>query len=112
MAKFNPFRRRHQAESITLDGLTPDEEAYMDGDLAAMDALRTLKEFEKMHHLDPNLPLEELNHIDDALNGENGVKGLELEQILVEDNSPYPEVGYAAVPSFLGPYIDRRTLIS
>jgi OPT family small oligopeptide transporter len=92
MAKFNPFRRRHQAESVTLDGLTPDDEAYMDGDLAAMDALRTLKEFERMHHLDPNLPLEELNHIDDALNGENGVKGLELEQILVEDNSPYPEV--------------------
>lgn len=112
MAKFNPFRRRHQAESITLDGLTPDEEAYMDGDLAAMDALRTLKEFEKMHHLDPNLPLEELNHIDDALNGENGVKGLELEQILVEDNSPYPEVGHAAVPSFPGPCIGRRGSIS
>jgi hypothetical protein len=112
MAKFNPFRQRHEAESITLDALTPDEEAYMDGDLAAMDALRTLKEFERLHHLDPNLPLEELSNIDDALNGENGVKGLELEQILVEENSPYPEVGNAAVASFPGPCIDCRGSIS
>lgn len=73
----------------------------MDGDLAAMDALRTLKEFEKLHHLDPNLPLEELNQIDDALNGANGEKGIELEQILVEDNSPYPEVGHAPSHLFL-----------
>ena len=65
----------------------------MDGDLAAMDALNALKEFEKLHHLDPNLPLEELIEIDAALDGANPEKGIEIEQILTEDNSPYPEVG-------------------
>jgi len=68
----------------------------MDGDLAAMDALNALKEFEKLHHLDPNLPLEELIEIDAALDGANPEKGIEIEQILTEDNSPYPEVGYPA----------------
>ncbi len=27
-----------------------------------------------------------------ALNGSNAEKGVEIEQVLVEDNSPYPEV--------------------
>lgn len=94
MARFFNFRRRHQAEDVTPDRFTPDEESYMDGDLAAMDALNTLKEFEKLHHLDPNLPLDELIEIDNAINGANPEKGIEIEQILVEDNSPYPEVGY------------------
>ena len=62
-------------------------------DLAAMDALNTLKEFEKLHHLDPNLPLDELIEIDAAINTANPEKGIEIEQILTEDNSPYPEVG-------------------
>lgn len=65
----------------------------MTGDQAAMDALNTLKEFEKLHHLDPNLPLDELIEIDAAINTANPEKGIEIEQILTEDNSPYPEVG-------------------
>lgn len=64
----------------------------MTGDQAAMDALNTLKEFEKLHHLDPNLPLDELIEIDAAINTANPEKGIEIEQILTEDNSPYPEV--------------------
>jgi hypothetical protein len=95
MATFFNFRRRHQPENITPDRLTPDEESYFDGDLAAMEALNTLKEFEKLHHLDPNLPLDELIEIDAAINAANPEKGVEIEQILVEDNSPYPEVGFA-----------------
>lgn len=65
----------------------------MDDNLVAMDALNTLKEFKKLHHLDPNLPLDELIEIDAAINTANPEKGLEIEQILTEDNSPYPEVG-------------------
>lgn len=94
MARLINLWRRYQVENITPDRFTPDNESYMDGDLAAMDALNTLKEFEKLHHLDPNLPLDELIEIDAAINAANPEKGIEIEQILTEDNSPYPEVGW------------------
>ncbi|KAB5517309.1 putative isp4 protein [Coniochaeta sp. 2T2.1] len=92
MARFLNFWRRHQNETITPDSLSASDVSYMDGDLAAMEALNTLKEFEKLHHLDPNLPLDELIEIDAAINNANPEKGVEIEQILTEDNSPYPEV--------------------
>jgi hypothetical protein len=53
--------------------------------------LNTLKQFEKLHHLDPNLPIEELNEIDSTLSSANAEKGIEIDAEL-EDNSPYPEV--------------------
>jgi hypothetical protein len=95
MARFLNLWRRHQIENITPDRFSADDESYMDGDQAAMDALTTLKEFEKLHHLDPNLPLDELIEIDAAINTANPEKGIEIEQILTEDNSPYPEVGWS-----------------
>jgi len=55
-------------------------------------SLNSLKQFEKMHRLDPNLPLDELDEVEVALNSSNVEKGAEIEQILAEDNSPYPEV--------------------
>jgi len=57
-----------------------------------MESLSSLKQFEKMHRLDPNLPLDELDEVEIALNSSNPEKGAEIEQILAEDNSPYPEV--------------------
>jgi len=52
----------------------------------------SLNQFEKMHRFDPNLPLDELEEGDIALETDNVEKGAEIEQILAEDNSPYPEV--------------------
>jgi len=63
-----------------------------DGSLGGMEGLSSLKQFEKMHRLDPNLPLDELDEVEIALNSANSEKGAEIEQILAEDNSPYPEV--------------------
>lgn len=93
MASLVKLWRRYQTERITPDRFSADDVSYMDDDLAAMDALNSLKEFEKLHHLDPNLPLDELVEIDAAINTANPEKGAEIEQILTEDNSPYPEVG-------------------
>lgn len=92
MAPFT-FRRRHNAEQVTPNRLSSSVSG--DSDNAAMDALNALKHFEMMHHLDPNLPLEELCEVDAAINAANAEKGVEIEQILIEDNSPYPEVTYS-----------------
>lgn len=81
--------------------MSPDGEA--DSDLAAIDALNALKHFEMIHHLDPNLPLEELYEVDAALNAASAEKGIEVEQILIEDNSPYPEVRMPPASSILHP---------
>lgn len=70
---------------------------------SGVDLLNSLKTFEKMHRLDPNLPLEELDEVETALNTANAEKGAEIEQILAEDNSPYPEVSRALqAPSHMG----------
>ena len=62
------------------------------GSATGIEALASLKHFEMMHHLDPNLPLDELLQVEAALSASNAEKGVEIEQVLVEDNSPYPEV--------------------
>ena len=86
------IRKRHEAEHITPDADTsPDAE---DRRASGAEALSSLKQFEKMHHLDPNLPIDELNDVDAALDSSNAEKGLEVEQALIEDNSPYPEVSH------------------
>lgn len=71
------------------DEVVPDMDGSMEGDSTGF---ASLKHFEKMHRLDPNLPLDELEEVDIALNTSNIEKGAEIEQILAEDNSPYPEV--------------------
>jgi hypothetical protein len=50
-----------------------------------------LRLFSENHELDPNLPIEELNELDNALDEGNFVKGTEVEREFIE-NSPYPEV--------------------
>lgn len=56
------------------------------------EAIGTLRRFSKQHELDPNLPIEELDAVDDAFNSGNAEKGTELERELFVENSPYPEV--------------------
>lgn len=82
------FRRRHAAEQVTFEPPSPTS-----GEFIMMDGtMNALKRFEKMHHLDPNLPIDELNEVDAILHAGNAEKGVAIEQYLVEDNSPYPEV--------------------
>ncbi|KAM3445235.1 hypothetical protein NHJ13734_000573 [Beauveria thailandica] len=81
------FRKRHQAEEIT-----PIPAYAADLDVAGMEQLKHLHEFEKMHKFDPNFPIDELNDLDAAIATCNAEKGIEIEHALMEDNSPYPEV--------------------
>jgi hypothetical protein len=57
----------------------------------SFDTIGTLRRFSKNHELDPNLPIEELNELDNALEEGNIEKRIEIEREFVE-NSPYPEV--------------------
>ena len=59
---------------------------------SAVEALNRLREFERAHKLDPNLPLEELNNVSAVLVAGDAEKGAEIEHTLIEENSPYPEV--------------------
>lgn len=77
------------------ENVVPDMEGSMDGSSEGdSSGFASLKHFEKMHRFDPNLPLDELEEVDIALNTANVEKGAEIEQILAEDNSPYPEVRF------------------
>lgn len=94
MGRFN-LRKRLEADQIQPEILPAGAYGAGDDDIQAAtgtDALGSLKQFSNLHHLDPNLPIGELNDIDDALQSGNAEKGLRMEQVMVEDNSPYPEV--------------------
>jgi hypothetical protein len=54
-------------------------------------AARRLKLFRQSAQYDPNIPTEDLNDVDNALDGHDVGKENDLVQGLVED-SPYPEV--------------------
>lgn len=80
------FRKRHETQEITpISG-------PLEAEASGIDKLQHLHQFEKMHKLDPNMPLDELSDIDAAIATGNAEKGLEIEHALMEDNSPYPEV--------------------
>lgn len=80
------FRKRHETEEITpIPG-------PLEAEASGIDKLQHLAQFEKMHKLDPNMPLDELSDVDAAIATGNAEKGLEIEHALMEDNSPYPEV--------------------
>lgn len=80
------FRKRHETEEITpIPG-------PLEAEASGIDKLQHLQQFEKMHKLDPNMPLDELSDVDAAIATGNAEKGLEIEHALMEDNSPYPEV--------------------
>ena len=93
------FRKRGQdPEVITARSVHSSEDAVSSsnekgGEVSdATVAVDTLKNFKDIHKLDPNLPLEELDQVDAALRTGDVEKELAIEQALVEDNSPYPEV--------------------
>jgi hypothetical protein len=58
----------------------------------AAEAARNLKAFKQFHALDANLPIEELDAVEDALQVGDAEKEVAIERALLEDNSPYPEV--------------------
>jgi hypothetical protein len=84
------FRRRHDADDI----ITPFPAPTDGHEDSALEHLKSLERFEKAHKLDPNLPIDDLNDVDAAIATGNAEKGAEIEHALMEDNSPYPEVGY------------------
>lgn len=86
MASF--FRRRHEPEDVTPLP-APEDTAEVSG----LEHLKSLEQYEKKaYKLDPNLPLDQLNELDAAIATGNAEKGMEIEQALMDDNSPYPEV--------------------
>jgi hypothetical protein len=58
----------------------------------AAEAAKNLKTFKRFHQLDANLPIEELDAVEDALKVGDAEKEVAIERALLEDNSPYPEV--------------------
>lgn len=88
LARF--FRIRHHAEIVSFDVAVA--ETSSEREILRSLGVASLKQFEKMHHLDPNMPMDELEQIDAAIRQGNAEKGVEIEHLIVEDNSPYPEV--------------------
>lgn len=91
------FRRRRPADYERDDDDIPmgSGSGSLDGGL---ESLNSLKQFEKQHPLDPNLPLslEEYDQVEIALNRAHNVeRGTEIDRVLAEDDSPYPEVSPA-----------------
>lgn len=85
MSFFNLRKRVDHAEVTPQNGSD-------DADATGVEALNHLQNFEKLHKLDPNLPLDELNDVGAILASGNVEKGVEVEATLLEENSPYPEV--------------------
>lgn len=82
------FRRRHEPEDVTPLPAPGDTV-----EVSGLEHLKSLEQFEKKaYKLDPNLPLDQLNELDAAIATGNAEKGMEIEQALMDDNSPYPEV--------------------
>ena len=88
---FRNLRKRSDGDDIITPHPAPDD--GITAEVTGHEALNTLQQFEKMHKLDPNMPLDDLNDVDAALATGNAEKGIEIENALMEDNSPYPEVG-------------------
>ena len=85
MSFFN-LRKRNDHSEVTPQSGSDDAGA------TGVEALNHLQTFEKLHKLDPNLPLDELNDVGAVLATGNLEKGVEIEATLLEENSPYPEV--------------------
>ncbi|KAG6367381.1 hypothetical protein INS49_001570 [Diaporthe citri] len=82
------IRRRHEAEIVEFEVA----ETASEREILRSLGVASLTQFEKMHRLDPNMPIDELEQIDAAIREGNAEKGVEIEHLIVEDNSPYPEV--------------------
>jgi hypothetical protein len=93
------FRKRAAQDSISAvqtansssDAVSSsNEKSGMVVDAAV--AVDHLRDFTKLHRLDPNLPLEELDQAEEALKTGDIEKEIAVERVLVGDDSPYPEV--------------------
>lgn len=96
MASFGFRRRNHEPPGGGGGGVTPGTASPAGppgSETTGIETLAVLRRFEKMHRLDSNLPVEELRDVDAVLaSGGNAEKAVEVEHVLVEDNSPYLEV--------------------
>lgn len=87
------FHDSSENETISLDGIPknkvhgPPAHEHLDDEQAA----KRLKLFRESAQNDPNIPIEDINEVDDAIHGHDVDKENTLIQGLVED-SPYPEV--------------------
>jgi len=66
--------------------------------ISEVEAHSRLRNFRREHQFDPNLPDDAFDEIDETTMAHNAKGEAELVGELVE-NSPYPEVSYAALPS-------------
>jgi hypothetical protein len=100
------FRKRGEAPedmTVTEVGRDSDDKSFegkngttatstaIDAGMAA-EAARNLKAFKRFHALDANLPIDELNAVEEALQVGDAEKEVAVERAILEDNSPYPEV--------------------
>lgn len=53
---------------------------------------RELRNFRKQHTWDPFLDIDKLDNIDDALASGNAEKEAAIDESLIQEDSPYPEV--------------------
>lgn len=53
---------------------------------------RELRRFRKQHKWDPFLDIDKLDNIDDALDSGNVEKEAAIDESLIQEDSPYPEV--------------------
>lgn len=79
------------SDSRSNEGKTGAISTAIDAGVAA-EAARNLKAFKQFHALDANLPIEELDAVENALKVGDAEKEVAIERALLEDNSPYPEV--------------------
>jgi hypothetical protein len=82
---------------IQVEDTAKSSEVETENHQASFDAIGTLRSFSKNHELDPNLPIEELDAVDNAIEAAekgNAEKGEEVEREIIEENSTYPEVGH------------------
>lgn len=56
------------------------------------DAATELRNFQKQHRWDPFLDINKLNNVDEALNSGNAEKQAAVDESLIQEDSPYPEV--------------------
>lgn len=61
---------------------------------------RELRRFRKQHKWDPFLDIDKLDNIDDALASGNAEKEAAIDESLIQEDSPYPEVR-SSVSSFI-----------
>lgn len=81
-----------ETTTATATGMDENEKPTFGVERTDSAAIGALSAFKDEHILDPNLPIDELNEMDQGLAEGNAEKGVEIERALLEENSPYPEV--------------------